>query len=188
MGNDGKMALRRAMRAKRAGISPAAKAAADADICARLVARLAGIPAGAAVAAYLATSVEVDVRGAIEALLARGVAVAVPRWNGVSYDLVRLTGFGDGLLREGPMGIAEPVGGEATRPCDIAAWIVPGLAFTEDGRRLGYGGGWYDRLLAGARDGVPTLGVAYPFQIVHDIPAEPHDMRISEVVRSDFLV
>jgi 5-formyltetrahydrofolate cyclo-ligase len=59
---------------------------------------------------------------------------------------------------------------------------VLGLAFTRDGRRLGYGGGWYDRLLADAPRGAEMLGVAYSFQVVEDLPAEPHDITLTAVV------
>ncbi len=61
-------------------------------------------------------------------------------------------------------------------------WIVPGLAFTRTGARLGYGGGWYDRLLAGTDPLDILLGVAYPFQMVEELPSEPHDIRLTDVV------
>ena len=61
-------------------------------------------------------------------------------------------------------------------------WIVPGLAFTRTGGRLGYGGGWYDRLLAGTDPSDILLGVAYPFQMVEELPSEPHDIRLTDVV------
>ena len=59
---------------------------------------------------------------------------------------------------------------------------MPGLAFTRTGARLGYGGGWYDRLLAAADPSAVLLGVAYPFQMVEDLPSEPHDIRLTDVV------
>jgi 5-formyltetrahydrofolate cyclo-ligase len=61
-------------------------------------------------------------------------------------------------------------------------WIVPGLAFTKDGRRLGYGGGWYDRLLASARKDALRIGVAHEFQVLGDLPNEPHDILLNRVV------
>ncbi len=61
-------------------------------------------------------------------------------------------------------------------------WIVPGLAFTRTGGRLGYGGGWYDRLLAGTDPSAILLGVAYPFQVVEELPSESHDIRLTDVV------
>jgi 5-formyltetrahydrofolate cyclo-ligase len=61
--------------------------------------------------------------------------------------------------------------------------IVPGLAFTADGARLGQGGGWYDRFLA---DRDPnrcvTVGVCFAGQLVASLPTEPHDVKVDHVV------
>ena len=62
------------------------------------------------------------------------------------------------------------------------AVIVPGLAFTRAGDRLGQGGGWYDRFLAGVDPSCATVGVAFAPQIVDDLPTEPHDVRLDFVV------
>ena len=70
---------------------------------------------------------------------------------------------------------------EATQ---MAAILVPLLGFTRAGARLGMGGGFYDRSLA-ARGGHPPpllVGVAYPFQQLDEIPAEPWDIRLDAVV------
>ena len=61
-------------------------------------------------------------------------------------------------------------------------WVVPGLAFTAKGARLGDGGGWYDRFLSAASPSAVSLGVAYPFQIVDDLPVEAHDKSLTDVV------
>lgn len=63
---------------------------------------------------------------------------------------------------------------------DVA--IVPGLAFTPDGQRLGQGGGWYDRFLAEVRDGCVTVGVCFHEQLVDVLPVEPHDVAVRHVV------
>ena len=60
--------------------------------------------------------------------------------------------------------------------------IVPGLAFTRRGDRLGQGGGWYDRVLAGVRDDCVTIGVAFAPQLVDELPVEPHDRPVDLVV------
>jgi len=60
--------------------------------------------------------------------------------------------------------------------------IVPGLAFTERGDRLGQGGGWYDRFLAGVRADCVTIGVCFDEQVVAAIPVEPHDVPVDRVV------
>jgi 5-formyltetrahydrofolate cyclo-ligase len=60
--------------------------------------------------------------------------------------------------------------------------IVPGLAFTTTGDRLGQGGGWYDRFLASVPAGCTTIGVCFAEQIVDELPVEGHDVRMDHVV------
>jgi 5-formyltetrahydrofolate cyclo-ligase len=60
--------------------------------------------------------------------------------------------------------------------------IVPGLAFTAAGERLGQGGGWYDRFLAHVRDDCVTVGVCFTDQVLDRVPTEAHDVRVDHVV------
>lgn len=60
--------------------------------------------------------------------------------------------------------------------------IVPGLAFTTTGRRLGQGGGWYDRFLVEVRDDCVTVGVCFHEQLLDHLPVDPHDMSVDHVV------
>lgn len=68
------------------------------------------------------------------------------------------------------------------KPEEVDVWVCPGLAFTLDGKRIGFGGGWYDRFLAAARPDALKLGVAYPWQIVEELPQEPTDVRLDRIV------
>src|SRR5690606_23423041 len=65
---------------------------------------------------------------------------------------------------------------------DIDLVLVPGLAFDVGGGRLGYGGGYYDRLLASLPGSVPTVGVTLDELIVDAVPVEPHDVGVSHLV------
>lgn len=60
--------------------------------------------------------------------------------------------------------------------------VVPGLAFTVDGDRLGQGGGWYDRFLSNTMPGCTTIGVGFDMQLVDSVPTEPHDVALDYVV------
>jgi 5-formyltetrahydrofolate cyclo-ligase len=60
--------------------------------------------------------------------------------------------------------------------------IVPGLAFTAAGDRLGQGGGWYDRFLSKVRTDCTTIGVCFAEQIVDGLPVEAHDVTMDHVV------
>ena len=180
--------IRREMRTRRKGVSAEDRAKASAVICAKLARRVdAGNHAGqtdcdSPVAVYLASPDEIDLGAFIDRMLSSGRMVVAPRWNGETYEIAVLKGLDAQHLRRGPMGITEPVDAEIVPPDKVCAWIVPGLAFTRDGRRLGYGGGWYDRFLAAASKDSVKLGVAYSFQVVEDLPAEPHDIPLTAIV------
>lgn len=60
--------------------------------------------------------------------------------------------------------------------------LVPGLAFTPTGERLGQGGGWYDRFLAQVNARCVTIGVCFAVQICEELPVEPHDVSMAYVV------
>lgn len=73
----------------------------------------------------------------------------------------------------------------ATDPIDpmaVDVVVVPGLAFTVNGHRLGQGGGWYDRFLASTRDGCRKIGVGFDVQIVDEVPTEEHDVTLDMVI------
>lgn len=60
--------------------------------------------------------------------------------------------------------------------------ILPGVGFDEKGNRLGYGGGFYDRLLSGAGHRIPLIGLAYEIQIIPEIRRAPHDIKVDKIV------
>lgn len=85
---------------------------------------------------------------------------------------------GDGLV-PGAHGIRTPQG----LPVDVGSIdlvLVPGVAFTTRGDRLGRGGGHYDRFLATCT--APMIGVCFAEQLVDELPVEPHDVRVNRVV------
>ena len=166
------------MRERRKALTPEERTAASEIICAKLAALNFHSP----IAVYLASSQEIDLSPFIRKMLMMGVKVVAPRWNGETYELAVLKGLDDAHLRQGPMGILEPAEAEIVQPDDVEVWLVPGLAFTRNGKRLGYGGGWYDRLLAEAPKDAVKFGLAYEFQVVDDLPSEPHDVLLSKVV------
>lgn len=121
----------------------------------------------------------------IAAALSFGCVLVALRWNGTEYELERIENLE--TLVQGPHGILEPPPGPIVCPQDVRAWLVPGLAFTKKGGRLGYGGGWYDRFLCQVPKRVPKIGVAYAFQLVDELPTEPHDICLTSVVSCDDL-
>jgi 5-formyltetrahydrofolate cyclo-ligase len=89
---------------------------------------------------------------------------------------------GSGDLRAATRGLLEPVsprlGKEAIAGCDVV--LVPALAVDSSGSRLGRGGGSYDRALARATG--LTIAVVYDDELLDDVPAESHDVRVAAVV------
>ena len=67
-------------------------------------------------------------------------------------------------------------------PEDIDLVIVPGIAFDRSGERIGYGMGFYDRFLKKIRKDTSSIGLAYEFQIVDDIPSEETDVKVNKII------
>lgn len=187
-----KDAVRRQMRARRKALTPEERGRAAQVVCAKLRGDSAIAEAidpfdgGGAIAVYLASPDEIDLSDFILELLKCKATVVAPRWNGETYELAKVKGLSDADLRRGPMNILEPAEADIVKPAEVEVWIVPGLAFTKDGKRLGYGGGWYDRLLASTSKWAHKIGVAHGFQIVDDLPNEPHDIKMDAVVTDNF--
>ncbi len=95
----------------------------------------------------------------------------------------------DGELQPGSFGVLEPKP-QFIRPMklqQIEAVVLPGVAFDESGRRLGYGGGYYDRLLQSAGNKL-LVGLAYEFQIVSALPGLDHDVGVNLVVTEQRII
>ncbi len=87
-----------------------------------------------------------------------------------------------GALVRGPLGADEPPSGAPEAdPADIECVVMPGVAFSLDGLRLGRGGGYYDATLK-TMPRAARVGLAYDVQIVETLPREPHDAPLDAVV------
>jgi len=60
--------------------------------------------------------------------------------------------------------------------------IVPGVAFSLQGYRIGYGAGYYDRFFSGLEKNIPSIGLAFDLQIVDSFPFEPHDLKVDFIL------
>lgn len=178
---ESKVELRQACRRLRTAIAADARAARSRALMAQLALhqRVRSAPA---VLAYWAIGSEVETRALLECLWREKKAVALPHLHAVGRMEMRLV-RGEGELEFGPHGIAHPKAQLCPLwqpdPRDVV--LVPGVAFTADGLRLGQGGGYYDRFLA-RHPGLWRIGVAFAEQMVAALPAEPHDARMHEVV------
>lgn len=155
----------------------AAKAVRD-----RFLSRFGGRLRGTTVSAYWPIREELDPRPLLHALAARGAACALPAAVGRDRPLVfRRWRPGDALV-EARFGLREPP--ETAEPLTPGIVVAPLLAVDPSGRRLGYGGGYYDRTIAALRQGgeVVAVGIGYDVQIRPGVPAGPGDVRVDWVV------
>jgi 5-formyltetrahydrofolate cyclo-ligase len=129
---------------------------------------------------YYPINQEVDVRSLIEYLWSSNKKVVMPRADFETKEMVNYFVISYGQLEETKYGLMEP---RTNSPLQIGSpdlVIVPGVAFSIDRYRLGYGGGFYDRWLAGVESF--RLGVAFDLQIVTKLPVEIHDVRLNQII------
>ena len=129
--------------------------------------------------AYLPYNQEVRTVSMLEQALRDGKRVAVPKVYGNTMKFIYLEDLSK--VAKSDMGIPEPVADAPVAEDQTALVLMPGLAFTKRGDRMGYGGGFYDRFLA-EEPGHPTLALCYDFQIVDSLPTESFDIPVDTVL------
>lgn len=101
----------------------------------------------------------------------------LPRVNGIDLEILP---YEESRLELGSFHIEEPTGNDLTEPMEIELVVVPAVAYDRKGRRLGRGKGFYDRFLGSTR--ATKIGVGYDFQLLDDLPVEPHDISMDIVI------
>jgi 5-formyltetrahydrofolate cyclo-ligase len=154
----------------------------------RIWERLRGLPCyqhARVILGYMAFDHEVLTDGLMQQAMASGKQVVLPMVLGdrqgmalyAIEDLGRDVGPGyRGILEPQPW----PTHAVAPETLDLA--LIPGVAFDRHGRRLGFGAGFYDRLLSQLPRDIPTVGLAFDFQVIPRLPSEPHDMLLQAIV------
>src|SRR5579862_7608849 len=170
-----KAALRRRIRAAIALLSPEEKAARSLAIQKHILAASFWQEA-ASVCLFAALPGEPDLDPLLSEGCALGKQISLPRIYGSRLELIAVTGHES--LEPTRWGLREPRHDPAAivAPESVDLLLIPGIAFTPRGARLGRGGGFYDRLLAllhGQRE--LKIGVCFEDQIVPEIPTESHD-------------
>lgn len=128
---------------------------------------------------YVSFRREVDTYEIMRRALADGKMVAAPRVSGKEMDFHEISCLEE--LKKGAYGIPEPAGGKLVCPAKGDLILLPGAAFDRRGRRIGYGGGYYDRYLEKYPEGC-RIGLAYSFQVLTHLPAEEYDLPADEVL------
>jgi 5-formyltetrahydrofolate cyclo-ligase len=129
---------------------------------------------------YYSIKDEVNTKKMIEDSLRMGKRIVLPVTDVKNHKLIlsEIKNLED--LKNGAFGISEPKDVAPISIKDVHLIIVPGIAFDFRGYRIGYGKGYYDRLLNGLDKHI--IGLAYDFQVVDKIPNEMHDVPVKKIV------
>ncbi len=135
------------------------------------------------VGAYYSIGSEVQTQDILQEILNSGKQLALPKV--VKNDLVfkKISSFSD--LEQGNFSVMEPKDKcESVKNLDIV--IVPAIALTRDGFRLGYGFGYFDRFLHGKKSKI--IALSYAKQIIKSFPRDDHDIKINCIVTEDEVI
>lgn len=160
----------------------AMRAPGQAGFLSEVLAGYRGVP----LAGYMPMRTEIDPLAAMAEASAHG-PVGVPVIRGAGQALVFSRWKPDSDLKDGPFGARVPVRERLMVPEIL---IMPLVAFTRTGDRLGYGGGFYDRTLEGLRENRATLAIGFAFaaQEATDLPLEPTDQKLDMIVTETGIV
>lgn len=128
---------------------------------------------------YLPYNQEVRTVPMLEQAMKDGKRVAVPKCYGDEMRFIYMDDLSK--VEKGYANIPEPIADEPVADDKTALVLMPGMAFTKDGKRMGYGGGFYDKFLA-AEPEHPTVALCYAFQMVEDLPTEEYDIPVDCVL------
>jgi 5-formyltetrahydrofolate cyclo-ligase len=182
-----KDALRAEVLARRSALSPTDRAERSARITAALL-DWEGLVEAETVLLFASFGSEVETHDLRARLLDRGHCVLLPRVQRETrtLDLYEVMGEPDELVA-GTWGILEPCPGRCrlVSPRDVDFVLVPGVAFDLEGHRMGYGGGFYDDLLARLAPRLPresVVAVAFELQILESVPARAKDIPVPFII------
>ena len=138
---------------------------------------------------FLPMAHEFDPEALYRAVLAQGRGLGLVRVEGRRLRFHRVTDM-DTEWSLHRFGMREPdsalPGVDPARAAgEGAVLLVPGLVFDRDGYRIGYGGGFYDRLLASLPDSMETASLLYTLQLSEGIPREAHDIAVKSLFRPE---
>lgn len=128
---------------------------------------------------YLPYNQEVRTVPMLEQAIQDGKRVAVPKVYGDDMKFIYMDDLTQ--ISEGYAGIPEPIADGPVADDPTALVLMPGMAFTEKGDRMGYGGGFYDKFLA-SEPQHPTVALCYAFQMVESLPTEEYDIPVDCVL------
>lgn len=183
-----KPTLRRIMREKLRAVDETTRNRISRQMAGHILSLAASWPAGTTIALFGGLKNEPDILPQIlPPFLTQGIRVCFFQIEGEEMHAQHILTVDD--LHRGPMNIWEPkLHCPRLSPAELDVIFVPGLAFTRDGRRIGRGGGYYDRYLSQPECRARLIGLTTDLQLVDGIPTEPHDQRVSEIITESGLI
>ena len=176
-----KAAWRRTMRQRRRAVAPAARETAGRQLAERLLAWPL-LPREGWVATFLSLPEEIPTAAINTALWHAGRRLAVPAWSRRDRGYRLADWRLDEPVAAGPMRVPQPLEPRWVPPDAVSLFLVPGLVFDRAGGRIGYGGGHYDRLLAGRSPAARCVALGYEWQVVPAVPQAPGDVRVAWIL------
>jgi 5-formyltetrahydrofolate cyclo-ligase len=176
--------LRKDVLARRDAMSPAERASSSERITVRLLDLDAYRDAGC-VMAYVGFGSEIDTARFVATTLAQGKTLVLPRVERGSRALgLYAVQDPERQLEAGVWGIRQPRAGACPEVAasQVEFVLVPGVAFTRTGERLGYGGGFYDRLICGFEPRPALIAAAFELQVMPELPMSETDQRVDGVI------
>jgi len=190
-----KKRIRDKLLKRRDAIPPEAKNTKEIAIEKRLIS-LDVFQAAQCILMYVSFRSEVATRRLLDDIIKSGKKLVLPVVD-ASHKVLTLYEVKDTAhLRPGFMGIPEP-GIDVNRKVtldEIDLVVIPGTGFDPQGNRIGYGGGYYDRLLSleskqlAKVEHITTVALAFEEQIGEEIPAEPHDIKVDMIITDNRLI
>lgn len=158
-------------------------AIADGALVAERLSEFASVQLADTVMTYLPIAGELNLMPLMQTWLdeSRIVCTPIVDWESRTMKAGLISGLGDGELVPDQHGIRNPAKYVPVPHNSIEVVIVPGVAFTKNGLRLGRGGGYYDKFLA-ANSPPIILGVCFDEQVIDNLPSEDHDIRMTAVI------
>jgi 5-formyltetrahydrofolate cyclo-ligase len=178
---DSKSPLREKLKQLRDQVDPAFAESASQGIW-NILCKLAEFNKAKGIGAFASTPSEINTYSILEGSLELGKRLYLPKITKDKNQFYFYNVQDFKKLTKGPFGILEPSGNKPADWEEIDLVLVPGLAFDMTGNRLGFGKGYYDRVLPLLKKSTLTIGLGYSFQIVEKIPTESHDVPLKAVL------
>ncbi len=176
-----KALLREKLKDLRSKVAPGMAEAASQSVW-NLLAKLPEFHKAKTIGAFASTPGEINTYPILEGILASDKKLYLPRVTADKsrFDYYPVQDFNQ--LKTGAFGIQEPSGNRPAPWEELDLILVPGLAFDPKGNRLGFGKGYYDRVLPLLKKSALTVGLGYSFQIVPSVPFTPEDVPVKALL------